>query len=114
MHQHLLRRLVGDAYELKMFFNIAKASANTQTIIFNMFGSSINPGFYYWCWTAVYTSKIVIRATGASGSERGYATLNGQAVAYSGQLNTLSAAINTSITQPIYFIIALLLLLYIT
>ena len=33
--------LVGDVYELNMFFNIAFASANTQTIIFNMFGSSI-------------------------------------------------------------------------
>ena len=58
--------------------------------------------------TALYTSKIVIRATGASGSYSGFATLNGQGVAYSGQVNTLSGATNTSIIQPITLIYTLL------
>ena len=53
-----------------------------------MFGSSINPGFFYiGAGTALYTSKIVTRGT-ASGSYSGYATLNGQGVDYSGQVNT--------------------------
>ena len=52
--------------------------------------------------TALYTSKNAIRATGASGSYSGYATLNGQGVSYSGQANTLGAAIYIDHTTNAY------------
>jgi hypothetical protein len=96
---------VGDTFELKMFLSfVYPTAANAQTPTFSMFGSSINGlgGFYnIGAGTALYTNKFVIRSVGASGTYSGYATLNGQGAAYTGQVNTLSGSINTSISQPI-------------
>ena len=71
---------------------------NAQTIFFDMFGSSINPGFNN---IGAGTHYIRVKLLFVLLVQAILIVAMRQGVAYSGQVNKLSAATNTSITQPI-------------